>query len=226
MSSEYREEDIIVRPHPWLWDHDVTLDPVFVILGMFDEYRGCQWLIEGEAISVLLSDEFFIHLESQGDSLVSGNQARREQPLEVRKASFLDAIKQEIEALFNVDYEKREGSFTSHDKVTRRLVTIRSHRELFEFEATQIQKVDRKLSYILGVYERYGNEDRISFPNASHKASLIRDLLIELWCPHVTWTTHAQGAPHCNSIQFELTPPLRKLFGLPQVEFEPTSLDT
>ena len=69
--------------------------------------------------------------------------------------------------------------------------------------------LDRRFSYLLGAYERYGKQNTIHLANAEHKAELLRDILVQLGCEDVAWRTHGQGIPWVHVVEFEPTSKIR-----------------
>lgn len=65
---------------------------------------------------------------------------------------------------------------------------------------------EAKLSYLIGVYQRYGEENMFSFANAYHKARLVYQLLQELGCPNVVFVyADPDRIPSSFRVAFEPT---------------------
>lgn len=74
---------------------------------------------------------------------------------------------------------------------------------------------EAKLSYLIGVHQRYGEENIFSFANAYHKAQLVHQLLQELGSPNVVLVyPKPDRAPCLFRVAFEPTAELIERFCL------------
>ena len=209
---QWKATDIRVTPPPFL-THTPKLDPVFVVLGYLDEYWGGRLVTNSDAVERFYpgkraaADGFEGWLGKMADnrSICSAIEKR------VDDAGFVQFVSRDMASFINAFYRAARPTSSPGDKSRQSKALPREVFGAAPRSRSHHEELDRRFSYILGAYERYGVGTAVRLANAGSKAELLRDILVEIGCEDVCWRMEAQGAPVLNSIEFVPTVPLRSL---------------
>ena len=209
-------DDITVLPWPLQTNPELLSN--WVLFGFLNEYLGRRVIEDGDRVEGFYPNEsaaaekFGKYLETYSKEL------GLTQPIEkvVETTGHLHFVSKRLTAMLDAMYgdtvldrqitllEPRRTQRCGRAAVSRQCFSGGNSFRLTKNEASE------RFSYLLGAYIRYGEGNSLVLANATHKAELLRDLLVSIYCPRVSWEIDQRGAPVKNTITFEPTDELRE----------------
>jgi hypothetical protein len=176
---------------------------VYEVLGFLNEYYGRVTMDKDDVVERFFPNERSI-AEKFGMLL---ERLRNEQGIadtivkDVDRESFVTFRSRGVARKLNQLYSDRrpEGFFDGPDgrvPLTRLFVS-----------PSMFNGVDRsnKVAYIAGAYCRHGRANAIGFANASHKVSVLAELLRDVGCQDVRVASITDRAPNTNVVRFSFS---------------------
>ena len=187
-----------INPHENQQIHRPTIRPIYVVVGYLDEYFGGRRPPLNGAI-----EHFHLNEVSQADAFAIDLEAlRAEHAIEAAIERFVqdghtyfrcDPLAALIERFYAVPIPSEPPRQSIREDHFAPLTSIHLSSGCF----------DDRIAFVLGAYRRAGNAMTIRLANATHKASLLANVLRAIGCPKVRWTWQGAGAPAVNEIEFE-----------------------
>jgi len=190
-----------------------TIDPTYVVLGMFNEYFG---RLTGWSTPDLV-ERFYPKEEDTARKFVTYLHEM--------------AAQHHIETKIDVSREPRghwiisspelakflRDMYGEHGGICESMFPSIPKRRRFQYEK---EPVDCRFSYLLGAHLRYGKDNAFQFANASHKVDLIIAFLELLGADWISKAWTIDGAPTCVVIRFGPDEILARLFGTKPAGFK------
>ncbi|MDC0833099.1 hypothetical protein POG22_08770 [Geitlerinema sp. CS-897] len=192
---------------------------IYAVLGFLEEYIGRRIVKNGEVV-----EHFWVNEARKADifekylvRLINEYNLSTSLRREVSKAHTY-FLSPELTQLINSFYLKH--NLTGMDADGNPAYTTGQgfiQKNTGEISAVVFPSGDReaKISYLIGVHQRYGEENMFLFANAYHKAQLVYQLLKELGSPSVVFVyPNPERAPSPFRVAFEPTAELIDRFCL------------
>ena len=206
-----------ITVHPLPLRTNPELRPVWVLFGFLNEYAG-RWVIEdSDRVERFFPNEsaaaerFAHYLEMASKDL------KVSEPFEkiVVPTGHVHFLSRRMTAVLDSMYGKAvlNRTVTLESQERRRCGFIAVSGNCFsEWDSSRIDKTaaSERFSYLLGAHIRFGRGNSLIFANATSKAEILRDLLLSIGCPRVSWEIDQHGVPARNTIMFEPTDELRE----------------
>ncbi len=216
-----------------------TVVPMFVVLGMLDEYLGRTIMEGGEVVETFypheraLVDQFTEHLRKASKTYEIAADIHLDEGPHGHISVRSRALTHMVDAFYLGDLSDLAHGELPHrqecirwtgsaaragEKEFRRTLSASLDRRAFPAMVGGFrfrpEQADPRFSYLLGVYHRYGKATGFRFANSCEKAALVVSFLIELGCEQITHRMFFKGVPGTNVIEFEPTDDLRLFFGI------------
>jgi hypothetical protein len=199
----------------------VSYRPLFVVLGFLHEYAGRRIVAQSDLVEQFFGDEhaaalFAHYLHALGQEQHLGTPVRRERR-HGQTYFYSHALTQLIDAVY-----LRHGltGSTASGATASPPGSGVEHTATGRISAAVFPAGDHtaKLSYLLGAYHRYGEQNAFRLANAYHKVQLVKQLLHDVGSPSVTiWYPPPDRVPAVYRVVFEPTADLRAAFGLQRI---------
>ena len=211
-SCEEKKPDL----HPEL--REVYLSPIlFEILGYLDEYGGRMISLEPDshlehfyASQKTAADQFEKLLYRFQEEYGLHTEIIRENG--PPPGSHIDFYSEEIAAIVNSCYVPILGPIQSVDPEDQSVIG-ESYTCVLDTSIIEHASNEEKLSYLKGVYTRYGEKNSFAFANSAYKCNITIDILSALGCREIK-TMSLRYIPVTNVIVFQPSDTVREYLGI------------
>ncbi len=201
--------------------YKVTLDPLYIVLGMLSEYHGRTFTEKDAVVESFFVDEYGLAklFNKYAQLLCQKNNFQTKIVLTKTKTghSYIESseLAQYLNNIFPIDSHDIDRSIWEEEEEKNHYTSGISQKMFPELNILKYSSAERdpRYSYLYGTYLREGVTTELAYriANSNHKVELIKTLLEELECSWISHKYSLKGAPMVHYLTFGEDERLRNL---------------